>query len=103
MSKKNKSSEAGYLLLESLVTVMMLTAIIVILYPLIVDWLIYRQQAKDVVEQNRQLYESSMIWGSEMNRIRHSDDGKYSIEMKKNKIKLVGTEVEVVIYESHFE
>ena len=57
-----RRNEAGYLLLENLVTLMVILSIIVITYPLIVDWLITREHAQQDVELSRVLYESSVNW-----------------------------------------
>jgi len=62
MFKKLQTNEEGYLLLESLVTLSVILAILLILYPLLVDWLVLRDNEKQVVEQTRVLYESSMTW-----------------------------------------
>lgn len=57
-----RRNEDGYLLLENLVTLMVILTILVITYPLIVDWLIIREQAQQDVELSRVLYESSVNW-----------------------------------------
>lgn len=58
--------EKGYLLIENLVTLSVILTILVILYPLIVQWLIIREEAKQSVENSRVLYESSVLWPAEL-------------------------------------
>lgn len=57
-----RRNEDGYLLLENLVTLLVILAILVLTYPLIVDWLIMREDAQQDVELSRVLYESSVNW-----------------------------------------
>jgi hypothetical protein len=64
--KSKITEEKGYLLLESLVTLSMILAIILILYPLIVDWLVLRETEKENVEHARILYEASMQWPEQL-------------------------------------
>lgn len=59
---KFRTNEKGYLLLESLVTLSIIVTILLLLYPLIVDWLLLREQEKEKVEHTRLLYETSMQW-----------------------------------------
>lgn len=58
--------EKGYLLIENLVTLSVILTILVILYPLIVQWLVIREEAKQSVENSRVLYESSVLWPAEL-------------------------------------
>lgn len=60
--KKEIRAEEGYLLLENLVTLTVLMAILIMLYPLIVDWLVARDEAKSEVELSRVLYETTTNW-----------------------------------------
>ncbi len=60
--QKLRINERGYLLLESLVTLAMIASILLLLYPLIVDWLVLREHEKEHVEDMRGLYEHSMQW-----------------------------------------
>jgi len=62
MFKKFQTNEKGYLLLESLVTLSVILALLLIIYPLLVDWLVLRDNEKQTVEQTRVLYETSMTW-----------------------------------------
>lgn len=57
-----RHNEEGYLLLENLVTLMVILSVLVITYPIIVDWLVVREQRKADVELSRVLYESSVNW-----------------------------------------
>ena len=86
--EKYKKNEEGFLLLESIITLVIIMAVILFLNPLATHWLSIRQQAKDTVEKSRQFYEESM----EINN---------SFFVEKDQIKTRKTEV--VIYESKFE
>lgn len=85
---KYRKDEAGYLLLESLITLMIVMVIIFSLMPLLTDWLVRHSQAKIAVEESRQLYEASM------ERNNRSIKGHLTTQE---------SELEVVIYEIHFE
>jgi hypothetical protein len=50
------------MLLESLITLTVIASIILLSFPLMTDWLILRNNEKDLVEHNRLLYETSMNW-----------------------------------------
>ena len=58
--------EKGYLLIENLITLSVILTILVILYPLIVQWLVIREEAKQSIENSRVLYESSVLWPTEI-------------------------------------
>ena len=74
-----RRNEEGYLLLENLVTLMVILTILVITYPLIVDWLILREHAQQDVELSRVLYESSVNWPA-----KGQDDRGYIIKTSNN-------------------
>ena len=61
-SKKLRINDKGYLLLESSIALTIIATILLVLYPLIVDWLILRDHVKENVEDTRVLYEHSMQW-----------------------------------------
>ena len=67
-----RRNEDGYLLLENLVTLLVILAILVLTYPLIVDWLIMREDAQQDVELSRVLYESSVNWPAKIKAERGS-------------------------------
>lgn len=98
---KYNSVEDGFLLLESLATLAILMTVILMLNPLVVDWLSSRQRAKELVEQNRLIYESSMEINSD--QLKNLSDENYSVMIDNNKIRLKETGTGVFIYESHFE
>lgn len=87
--------------MESLVTLIILMAVILILYPLAVNWLATYREAKLLVEENRVLYESSIILNNEQSG--HKVNEKYSIDIDPNYIRVNDTGTEVVIYESVFK
>lgn len=84
---KDKLNDEGYLLLDSLLTLVILMGIVLFMFPLIVDWLAIHREASSLVEESRQVYEESM---QEKSR-------------QPNKIKSQSKEVEVIIYESTFQ
>ncbi len=59
--KLNKNEE-GYLLLESLVTLGIIFSIILMIIPLLVHWMMLRNEAKEQVEMNRLFYEYAFEW-----------------------------------------
>ena len=60
--RKLSDSENGYLLLENLITLIVIMTLLVILYPLITNWIIIRKEAKHELEMSRVLYEISTNW-----------------------------------------
>lgn len=97
ISEKNNSREEGYLLLESLLTLTILMTIILMMCPLVVDWITNQQEAKKLVEESRIQYESSItLKNSQSNQLEYSIKNKKQIEIKE-----AGTEVS--IYEIIFE
>lgn len=99
--KKLVREEDGYLLLESLLTLTILMVVIFFLSPLTINWLSKYQEAKCLVEQSRQLYESSIILNH--HQPRQQGDEEYLVEIDRNHIRIKETGIEVVIYESVFE
>lgn len=98
--KKPLANDEGYLLLESFVTLSIATVLLIILYPLLVDWYIARESAKSEVEHARVLYEVSM--DSEMMTGLYPN---YEIEMNSNTIRVnhQGRRMDVEIYDFQFE
>ncbi len=76
-------------------------AIIMILKPLIIGWVGDVEDAKDLVEQSRFLYEGSVHLRTK--QLPQFEKGAYTLEADKNTLKVIGTEVEVLIYEAIFE
>lgn len=56
------SKENGYLLLESLVSLVVISGMLIIISPIIIDWLILQEVKADEVEVARVLYEESVDW-----------------------------------------
>lgn len=98
-----KDKEQGFLLLESLITLGMITSLVLLMYPLIVNWMSIRQDAKNKVELNRIFYEYSMDW--EPTQTFNKNDNRYTVQSKENslKIKEGSQSIEVTIYEYEFE
>lgn len=99
--KKLVFKEEGFLILESLLTLMILLAVITVLLPLIVNWLAKHQESGDFVEENRQLYERSILLNNES--IEHLDKQEYMFEIYTHCIQIKESGTEVVIYETVFE
>lgn len=98
--KKSPADEGGYLLIENLLTLSIITILLVTVYPLIADWFVLRNTARNQVEQARILYEVSMDW--QEGNISTSD---YHVSISKNHIQLYSDEIkmEVKIYEYQFD
>jgi len=101
--KYDKESEKGFLLLESLITLGMIASISLILYPIIVRWMIIRQEAKDEIELNRVFYEASIDWNT--NHSVEKEDQVYTIQSNENKlsVKKEKQSIEVYLYDYEFE
>lgn len=99
--KKLNPKEEGYLLMESLLTIIILMTIIMVLCPLIISWLSQHQEAKVLVEESRQLYESSLILNS--TQTMPLADEFYTIQIDKQHMQIPETGTEVIIYESKFK
>lgn len=54
--------EKGYLLMESMVALVVISTILLIIYPLSVNWLVYQATKEEEVEMTRVLYEQSVSW-----------------------------------------
>lgn len=95
---KNNVQEDGFLLLESLITILIITTIILILHPLAIEWFSKHEQAKSLVEESRSIYEKSM----EINNYSiRNENGSIINQNHKFEINEKGTGV--FIYESKFE
>lgn len=98
-----KDNEAGFLLLESLVTLGMIASIILFIYPNIVNWMSIRQETKNNVELSRVFYEHSMDWKTtqSLNNIKND----YDIQSNEKLLRITKNDrkIEVVIYEYEFE
>ncbi|MDN6162458.1 MAG: hypothetical protein L0I79_06765 [Atopostipes sp.] len=101
MKLRKYNVEEGFLLMESLFTLFILTIVLLFLNPLAVEWLSNRQAAKDLVEESRQLYEKSMELKNTFVKTAIDEKGTMRIDRYSIKIKESGTGV--FIYESNFE
>lgn len=101
--KSVKDKEQGFLLLESLITLGMIAAIILLIYPIIVNWMSIRQEAKNQVELSRVFYEYSADWNA--THPINKNDNSYNIQAKENllRVKEDKKTIEVIIYEYEFE
>lgn len=102
LKKSRMSDENGYLLMESLVTLSMILTIILIIYPLITDWLLLREAEKEKVEYARILYEESMQWPETL----ITSEGKnYTVQVTDSNLKIFkqNQTIGVDIYEIEFE
>lgn len=97
---KNKlKNEKGFLLLESLVGLSILSILMLVLYPIVVDWLLLVEIEKKQVEISRALYETSIEWPNA------SKDKHYIIQQTKESLVILdkNNKVDVHIYDTHFE
>ncbi len=102
--EKYRNNEAGFLLLDSLVTLNIIMVVILLLTPLMTDWLVDYSQAKELVEQNRLLYENTM----EQNNQPITDQLDQLIERSvtpttKQPSKTQEKGAGIAVYEIHFE
>lgn len=92
-------NEKGYLLIESLVGLSILSILILVLYPVVIDWILLVDAEKEKVEISRKLYESSFDWPNATKNERYTikqNEESLILSDQKNK-------VDVHIYETHFE
>lgn len=101
ISEKCKSSENGFLLLDSLVSLTVIMTIILFLNPLITNWLSQQQKAKDLVEDSRLIYEESMEINNQQREGYSHIRNNFQSENLQEKMKETGQGV--FIYESKFE
>ncbi len=99
MILKKLSNEKGYLLTESLVALSILALLILILYPIVVDWLVLVETEKQQVELTRALYETSFAWPES------SKTSRYEVGETKRLLRLSDEKntVDVHIYEIEFK
>lgn len=78
----------------------MIASILLLLYPLIVDWLVLRAHEKEHVEDMRMLYEHSMQWPRVQNT-----EAPYSIETTDTSLTIVKNKqtMGVEIYEVEWD
>lgn len=96
---KSKSGDAGFFLLESLLTLSILMLIILSVSPLIMDWLSLHQDAKESLEDSRLIYEKSMeLKNSTRTSLNQSDQ----IMISNHVIEIRGKERRVSIDEIKF-
>ena len=97
--KKILRDEKGYLLIESLIGLTILSILILVLYPLLVDWILLVEAEKEQVEIARVMYELSFDWPNGSERIGYTT--------QQNQKALILTDekntMDVSIYEFHFE
>ena len=98
--RKLSDSENGYLLLENLITLIVIMTLLVILYPLITNWIIIRKEAKHELEMSRVLYETSTNWP-----IYLETDYPFTIKNSDSAISIhyLDLKVGVEIYEANYQ
>lgn len=95
--KKTLKSEKGFLLIESIVALAVLSILLVALYPLVVNWLNLLEIEKANVEMGRSLYEASVEWPknpSNTNSIIESNDTllRLADDNHRMEVKIIATE-----------
>lgn len=101
--EKFKNKEKGFLLLESLYTLMVIALVLTITFPLISNWLHLRHIEKNKVEASRKMYESSMQWQPAGQIPTQLNYEGYTVYLDPSYVKVADTTYEVRIYESSFE
>lgn len=99
-----KNNEDGYLLLETLTTLGVITSIIFFIFPIIVNWMIVKNDSKNEVEMHRVFYEESIEWNKKTPQNRKYNN-TYQIESDVNTLR-VSTDnqaIEVKVYEYEFQ
>lgn len=94
------SKENGYLLLESLVNLIVISGILIIIYPVIINWQVIQKTESDKVELSRVLYEQSIEWPKGSFDVRgynvRKTDTQLTVSSKKQHI---GIEIYEVFFE----
>lgn len=62
MRLKYRTNEEGFVLLESLISLVILVMVLIVTLPFIVDLLSFRNKQKENVELARVVYEVSFLW-----------------------------------------
>lgn len=99
--EKYRKNEAGFLLLDSLVTLTIIMVVILLLNPLMTDWLVDYSEAKELVEQNRRLYENTMEQNNQLFTEQLLEQSV--VPAMKQPLKTKEEGVGITIYEIQFE
>lgn len=97
----NLKKEEGYLLLESIVTLTIITTILIVIYPLMIEWLVLEKSRAIEVELARAVYQESFEWPD--NKITNLNKFNWSIDKNRLSANDNNQQIEVVIYEVYFE
>lgn len=93
-------NEKGYLLLESLVALMVISTILITIYPLAVKWIVLHESRSEKVEISRVLYEQSIDWPTQS-----LAESNFEVKKTKNKLSVISPkqDIGIEIYEANFE
>lgn len=99
-----KNSEDGYLLLETLTTLGVITSIIFIIFPIVVNWMMIRNDSKNEVELHRVFYEQSFEWDAKTPK-NEIYNNAFQIQSDRNTLRVSTNNqaIEVKIYEYEFQ
>lgn len=90
---QNSQSESGFALLESLVSLSVLTIVLVLMLPLAVDLLAFREIQKEDLEGKRVVYDAAREWnGKEEKTQWKSGIEEYAIHYTKSGLTVIGKE-----------
>lgn len=95
--------EAGFLLFDNLLTLMILTTVLTSLFPLAIHCISLKHNEARKVEECRRMYESSIYWSADNQLLTQIEAGGITIQFEQTSIKVLDTAFEVIIYESIFE
>ncbi len=101
--KQRINNEEGFLLLENLITLGVISSVLLIIFPLIVEWVILKEEAKKVIEGHRIFYEYTFEGHDEPSTILL--ESGIVVSRSENVLSVMSKDfkVEVEIYESMFE
>lgn len=99
MFEKDNNNEDGYLLLESLTTLGVIVAVILVILPIILNWMVLRNDAKNEVEISRVFYEYSFDWDTKDSK-NESYNNQFQIQSDDETLR-VSTKEEVIEVKIH--
>lgn len=104
---KKRADAEGYILLESLVSLSILTISLIVILPLTIELLAFRKDEKQQVEMNRVLYDSSIVWDGSVQKAEWTSAGwDYTIHFDNQSIHVLeesGSEKKIEIVSFKFQ
>ncbi|EXJ22775.1 hypothetical protein ADIAL_1797 [Alkalibacterium sp. AK22] len=90
MRSESLNNDAGFILMEALVSLSILVLLTVGTLPLFSDLFLLRKQDKLYTEQARVLYETALFWDPHTTTVTSSDSGAWEIHSSSFSIKVKG-------------